>query len=567
MKINLGLITLLLILAGTVIQSLVMVKSGLVYDYGMGFWGPNAHDGLWHISLINNLSKLDFTHPSFSAFPIMNYHFGFDLLVAFIHRLTTIPIITLYFQILPPLFSLLIGWLVYKLTLLLFKSESVSFWTVFFTYFGSSLGFIITLLKGQGIGGESAFWSIQPISFPLNPPFMLSVVLLLLGLITMTKFFQNHSPSYFFTTALIFGVLIMVKVYAGLIVLAGLAILSIVKPKLTSPLFAAVLIISLFIFLPANKNASSLVEFEPLWFPRTMMEFSDRVGWPRFSQARRAYMESRNYLKWLPAEIFAIGLFLAGNLGTRIIALANFLKIARSLDLRNPSQLTIIFTLLLIPISIIPTLLFIQQGNPWNIIQFLYYAEILIGFFAGQAVVNILNHLKRPLFKYSFLLLLFLLTLPTSFGTLKQFLPSRPPSAIPSYELEALTFLKSQSPGIVLTFPFNKSLFTDFSEPRPLFAYESIAYVSALSNHQTFLEDEVNLEISGYPWRERREQVLDTFNSSDNEKIKRYLSENNIKYIYLLSETQSIKFKPEEVGLVEILDIPRKVNIFRNDMI
>ena len=34
-----------------------MVKSGLVYDYGMGFWGPNGHDGVWHVSLASSLAR------------------------------------------------------------------------------------------------------------------------------------------------------------------------------------------------------------------------------------------------------------------------------------------------------------------------------------------------------------------------------------------------------------------------------------------------------------------------------------------------------------------------------
>ena len=139
----------LLIAAGMIVWSATMVKSGLIYDFGMGFWGPNGHDGIWHVALINSLSRGSFEMPIFAGSQIKNYHLGFDILLAGIHFLTQISVINLYFQIIPPVFAFLIGWLTYKLT--------KSFWSVFFVYFGGSLGWIL----GKG---ESVFWSQQAIS-------------------------------------------------------------------------------------------------------------------------------------------------------------------------------------------------------------------------------------------------------------------------------------------------------------------------------------------------------------------------------------------------------------------
>src|SRR3990167_4887243 len=98
-----------LIIVGTLTWSLTMVKSGIVYDYGMGFWGPNGHDGVWHISLIRSLAEGSWKMPLFAGENINNYHVGFDLLLAIIHKLTLIPVHTLYFQIIPPLTALFTG--------------------------------------------------------------------------------------------------------------------------------------------------------------------------------------------------------------------------------------------------------------------------------------------------------------------------------------------------------------------------------------------------------------------------------------------------------------------------
>lgn len=104
LKNNLSLIILLLL--GTVSWSLTMIKSGLCWNAwcaaGLGFWGANGHDGIWHLALINNFSRGIFDVPVFAGYPLQNYHIGFDLLVAFLFKVTRIPVVNLYFQILPP---------------------------------------------------------------------------------------------------------------------------------------------------------------------------------------------------------------------------------------------------------------------------------------------------------------------------------------------------------------------------------------------------------------------------------------------------------------------------------
>ncbi|TSC85988.1 MAG: Uncharacterized protein G01um101416_752, partial [Microgenomates group bacterium Gr01-1014_16] len=95
----------LLILLGTITWSVTMIKSGLIYQFGMGFWGPNGHDGIWHLAIISGLSRGSLTMPIFAGEMIKNYHLGFDVLVATLHLLTRIPSVNLYFQILPPIMA------------------------------------------------------------------------------------------------------------------------------------------------------------------------------------------------------------------------------------------------------------------------------------------------------------------------------------------------------------------------------------------------------------------------------------------------------------------------------
>jgi len=67
-----------------------------------------------------------------------------------------------------------------------------------------------------------------------------------------------------------------------------------------------------------------------------------------------------------------------------------------------------------------------------------------------------------------------------------------------------------------------------------LYAYETTAYVSALGSKQTFLEDEMNLNITGYNWQSRREESQRFFLTADQDWGRNFLNANNIKYIYLV---------------------------------
>src|SRR3990167_5287811 len=94
-----------LILLGSLSWSWTMFKSGLFGQYGMGFWGANGHDGVWHIALAESLSRQTLSAPIFSGNLLQNYHLGFDIVLAGLHKLTAIPTVNLYFQMIPPILA------------------------------------------------------------------------------------------------------------------------------------------------------------------------------------------------------------------------------------------------------------------------------------------------------------------------------------------------------------------------------------------------------------------------------------------------------------------------------
>jgi hypothetical protein len=546
----------LLIFVGTLSWSLTMIRSGLCWNKdcmgGIGFWGANGHDGIWHIALINSLSKADFQVPIFSGWNIQNYHIGYDLLLSGIVKLTKVAPSFLYFQITPPILAFLIGFLTYKFVYLWRRSKEESLLAVFFVYFGGSFGWFISLIRGQGWGGESMFWSQQSISTLINPPFALSVITILLGLVYLIKYLKNKSALNFCLTVIFFGLSIFVKVYAGLMVLTSIILVSIwqiLKKKDYSLFWISVLsiIVSISLFILFNKSSVGLISFSPFWFLESMMVLSDRVNWQKLHSAMTTYRMGHIWFKAVLAYGLAFIVFVIGNFGTRIIAFKSLFNKPKTLLSAGPIE---IFMFFMIATGIIVPMFFVQKGTPWNTIQFFYYSLIFGGMVAGIEIWKMLKNIslvKRILV----LITIMAFTIPTTIASLGNYLPPKPQSILPSGEIEALKFLSKQPFGIVLTYPFDLEASNKAQAPRPLYLYTSTAYVSAFSGKPVFFEDQINLDIMQYPWQTRRVDVEKFLSTFDIDSAINFLKENNITYIYWL-KSQHARQGDKQLSLTQI---------------
>jgi len=558
---------------GVISQSLTSIRSGLLYSYGLGFWGSCSHDGVWHLALINSLARhLNFykdflfllQNPIFSGSILKNYHFLFDLLAALVHKITFLPTSIIYFQIFPLVLSSLLGILVFLLIKKLSKNNLSALLACFFAFFGGNFGWLVSLWRGQGLGGESMFWANQSISFPLNLQFFLSLILMLYGFYLYLNYLDKASFKRLILLSLVFGLIIGIKAYGGVIVLFGLGAvvfweLLIKRKSKTLKVFIGSLLVSLLVFLPNNWASSSLFVFSPLWLPRVMIEAPDRVGWLKLAQARQAYMATGLWLKWWLAEGLGLTIFFLGNLGTRIFALGRIIDWIK--NWRKLKPLEVLLLACLLPAGLVP-LFFIQKGNPWNSIQFFYYFQFIFGLLAALWLGDFLTKKKKWL-KIFLLVLIIGLTIPTTIGDLKNYLGNQPAAKIGPEEIEALSFLKDQPDGIILTLPHNYQAREQKKEiTQPLYIYETTSYVSAYADKQVFLEDEMTLDIMQVNWSARRALVEEFFTTKDQIWAEKFIEENKIKYLYLVNgqkfkanQLQFLFNKIFENDLVEILQI------------
>ncbi|MFA6250705.1 MAG: hypothetical protein WC686_04370 [Candidatus Shapirobacteria bacterium] len=507
-----------------IVQILPVIRSGLSYSYGIGFWGPNGHDGIWHLSLINHISDIfNITIPSFAGYRLNNYHSLYDILVSLLQRVTTLPSHILLFQIVPMVLGILIIYYSYKLGYKLTGQKIGAYLLVLMNCTATSLGWLVSLLRFGRLGGESTFWAMQSGSNQLNPPLALSLLLIL---ILLNKLIDNKPTSK--TVLFILIILPLIKVYGAFSAFSLVGIFILLqhssKTELLSRLFqlflAAVLALLLFLFY--NRQPSALIVFQPFWFIDSMIDSLDRLYLPILTRLRTTQnSHPLFYPKYIFVQTLSIIFFIVGNFSWRLLLLKRLKSITQNKFL--VSIFIIALILLLLP------LLFIQKGTPWNTIQFLYYSL----FFANILLASVFTNYPKRL-QLIFFTLIFIFNIAGNFESFTNYLGNPAPAAIPPSEVEALAFLAAQPRGITLAYPYNKYHRRQFDHtPLPLYAYETTAYVSAYGRQPVFLEDEMNLENSQYPFQERLRSSLEFFQQSNTIRDRGFLLNNQIDYIYL----------------------------------
>ncbi|HEX8923478.1 MAG TPA: hypothetical protein VF828_01980 [Patescibacteria group bacterium] len=542
-------ILVLAVLFCTFFQVLPVVRSGLNYSYGTGFWGPTGHDGIWHLSLITHISSpFNIPLPSFSGETLKNYHPFFDILLSVFSRISLIPAHLWLFQIAPILMSLVFSWFSFQIGRLLTKKYWGGLTLLFINTFANSFGWIVTLFKSGSLAGESLFWSMQSFSNQLNPPFMLSLVFLSILIWLLLKPKSKFSSSELFIIFILLTFIPVTKAYAAVPAFILVSVFSIPLVLKKDFSLLSVALISLLtasgIFLIYNPKSAGLFVFQPFWFINSMIDSPDRLFIPKLASARYN-LELRHLFsfKLIAIYISTFIIFFIGNFGWRSLFL--FGSHSRNKLFHNALILSIVALVL------IPTF-FIQKGTSWNTIQFMYYALFL----ANILLIDFLFKIKsKPLF-----LFLSSLIISTSFisnlASYREYLSPTSSSYITPQENICLSRLTLQKPGTVLTYPYDPYLRQSLSSDHglPLYAYETTSYVSAYTPHNIYVADTMNLNNSGYDWNTRLDASQKFFNQKNIYQDRGFLVNNRIDYIYLVGSQTKIPLNPGSLYLKKLFE-------------
>ena len=548
-----------LLFGGIGAQLIPVFRSGTRCLEGICFWGPNGHDGVWHLALTNRIKQdgLPPLNPVFAGERLKNYHWGYNFFTALMAKILPLAVLDLHFRFLPFLFSFLLGSLSFILGVRLANDFWVGFWFAFLNYFASSLGWLVTLWRDGSLAGESLFWAMQSISFLLNPPFAFSVIILFFGFYLWQRWEKNLNLKKIIILGIIFGSLLNIKAYASVLLFLSLSLIIVLELVLNRRInkneiliLLTTFLISILIWFNWQKQGDWPFVFQPLWFVRAMLESNDRFYWPQL--ARLWWLNQANWFwspKFILIAILGIVLFLIGNFNSRLLGLLFVFKKRKKNELEK-IFLAIVFGGLILP------LVFIQKGAAWNTIQFLYYSLLFANWFLARFLADLIR--KKQIVK---LLLIVLPLLPANYGSLRDYFGFPPPAIIPQEEVQGLTFLEAQPGKVVLTYPYDQSRKLGKQPPLPLYLYETTSYVAAFSKKISFLEDEMNLEITGFPWRKRKKEIEQFFTSKDLIWSRGFLLNNGIDYIYLVDD-QLLPVEPEKLGLRLIFQ-QKKVRIYQ----
>lgn len=533
-------ILIFIIILGILVQGFINFPSGWQYKNGINFWSSQGHDGLWHVSLMEEI-KTTFppTNPLYAGHPLQNYHYTSDIFMGEFYRLFPfLSSLDLYFRFYPILFSFLISFGVYCFVKRKWN-QNAAYWSMFFTLFCGSFGYIIYFINNQlSFSGETIFWASQGNTILGNPPHTLGIIFLT-SLILLISIWLKTKDNFWlvFIFCLGFG-LSTIKVSSGFIFVGsfltmGLYLL-VFKKDFIPFLIGIVLAISNFLMLKIiSPSAQSFLVFEPLWFPRTMMVI--KFKWFDWELRRQNYIWEKTFkslIHQIILELQAIFIFIIGNTGLRIVGLVEIFK-----RLRKNIDPIDIFMISGASFSMLIVLFFVQKGSAFNLIQFVQIYFHLIGIYAGVAVSNLISKTKSKIFKFIIIFIVILLAIPTAIGNLFEFYgPGHNPLAIVSNsELSALTWIKENTPqnSVIFTKPFSENgKYLHKIEPLPISAWTPTMYVHSFTNRHTFLSGEWQLDITGYNINQDIKNMKKFMDQKDIIFNNSFLTNNKINYLY-----------------------------------
>lgn len=479
---------------------------------GIYFWGAHGHDALWHLAIVAvSFNHLPFIAPTYAGALLDGYNYFLDLGLFILSKIG-IPAMVSYFKILPIIWFGVFSYFLIKLSKRINNSSIYTFLLLFFVFFGGSFSYVVTWMHNKSIWGSSGLLAMQPILSLTNIQFAFSIVILTIILVII----KDAKPTFKNNVLLSFlvGLNLALKFYAGVICLFLVALyftFILIKSRKTVLFLRDILILGIFFvfvlllfYKPGSQlSTGSPLIFSPLATVYPLIEDPNLLYLKDMTNARYFLENSGRFSpRLLLINIQILSLFIILNFGTRIIGLIYlgviiFKKKISQFDLLVFS--TIIFSIAL-------NILFVQKGVWWNTVQFSYYAFFLMNIFVAQSLYMIIRNKKKMGIFISILVII--LTIPNSIDAIRSFLDKKGHTYLSQDEIVALKFLESQNYGVVYS-PLPSRIDSQNRQPLPLSYLEDNAYVTAFSGKQSYIADEVQLELTGVDFRKRAKASLD----------------------------------------------------------
>ncbi len=528
-----------------VVGSLAFVSltafSFITTDKGIQFIGSiNVIDGLLHIANIKNfLTIFPPFHIGLSGIPLRGYHYFYDLMISRFVLFYHFRPEDLYYRYFSFFISILYGAGFYLFSTILSKNKISTRAVLFFAYFSQSFAFVLSFFV-PSIGPTNELGSIYPLELILNPAIILSIGMLLCAM----YLFLVSKPSFrqLVFVGVLFGVLMQLKVYAGIIGIGTFLIILlyrfIVERKNRSVYIVGGLTsicVSALTYFPNNLGAGGLW-YSPFFAYSVYMQEAPFVSW-HWETKRIIFMDHHNVLRVVLLYLQAIGLFWFLSLGSRIIALLGIPFLFTSSFWKKESNIVI---LLFMFIPFVLGTFFVQSVSIFDIKQFFWIAGCLIALPAGIVLGHILtrtNGVTKPFI----VLMVLALSAGGLYGQISNFVIHPNIDIISNQDMYFLEKVeKIVEPKSTLLFVAQAN--TYLSE----YPFSVAPIIAAMTGHATYFEPEDTISL-GNVYTQRKNNVAQLIEMMNNEcrenEIKQYLSNLGISYI-ISSHECLIKISP-----------------------
>lgn len=535
-----------------IVTKLLAGSLPLAYIDAQGWNLPASRDALWRLSIIGELvSHFPPQHPGFAGELLKNYHFLYDLLIAATHVLTRISIFSLYTKWYTYLVAFLMFVSVFTFIKLFIKNKYIVWWGTLLTIFTGNVSYVLPWISRQYdfVARSNVFLSDQPFDQSHNPFNLFSYAIFITGL---TLFHSSKKNSKLvFVLSLLMGVLVGVKIYAGVVLFFAVGIawlweLFIVRQKFDWSKILPFVFVAPIVAIIKGKSFGILA-FNPGWVLTKMIQDQDRLNLHDMALKEEYYWSVHNYLRIVQYKVMQLGVYFLGNLNIRIFGLLVYIrKIFRKyLDSRDG----VLLTAGLVAGLGIP-LFFSQTRGVFDSIQFTPYGLLILGFFTVfvfDYIYSVVAH-TQVVKTLCIVLSIILFFIASATNIVTQITVHHGQYHISALEREGLDYIRlhSQPDAIILT---------DLDGDKM-----AQMYVSAITERRTFLTGKALVEQVGVDIRDR-ETAIESFFAEPKER-KDLLAQNNITYIYLSKEGKNNVKPLLNAGLPEVFS-NAEVSVFK----
>src|SRR3989338_3614086 len=526
----------LIIVLGVFIQLTSVWLTGVLTTKGLYFCCGNIADNILMISytneIVNNFPPLE---PGMFATPIQNYHYWGSIIAGELVRVFHLPVIATSYQYMTVFISLFLGLSAVIFGQIVGFKKAFARWLALFLYFGGDLIWVlIALYRGQD------FFAMNPLEsgqqFLENIPRALAIVVFFTFMSLFYLWIKRKNKFLGLLMAVVAATIVGFKVYVGIFVLSGLAVLAVVfllkrKFDLLVPILVTFLL-SAFIYFPVNSQAGGLY-YTGFWRFENFILQGYLGDLNRLEDARLIYVQHHNWPRMIQYELILASVFIFAIFGTKLVGL---LQNRKSLSL-IPREINILLIAGIL-VSLVPGLFFSQSTGGSNTFNFLVSIFIVGSIYSAFACYYWLRDRSLTV-KVLIILLVVSLTIPRSIYQAYKNISNISSGAgfyISKDELKGLDFLlKQKDDSLVLVDP---KILMDIQSP----------YISFLSDKKMFLSGQHDeLEAHGIDFSTRL-KVRDTvFNGNDASSASAQLLKYGIGYLYTnpatnLYSTDSAKY-------------------------